>query len=290
LLKPIRALVVLAFVLSLAACGGDDPSESAHKELTGAAAALRKAKTATVHFDAKLYNTTGNDAAQWAGTSKVKYGDPDATDTEFSRASVDVPNLAFKPGQPLSEQHDLDLREISVGQVRYQRSSKLRLPAGKTWVKLAEGSDLQFNARVANPDLVVDPHPYLKILEGVSASFALTSDTRRTETLDGAETRIYQADCELGSEDCGDAALPTALRTMFPGKNTLSMKVWLDNDGRPRKLVVEADLDSGASDVALGGNKFYKLKATMTFTGFGGPVTISEPPASQTTTDYTVVL
>lgn len=291
-MKATRALLAVALILAAGACG-DDAGESARKAVTGAAGALRDAKTATVHFDVKLLSPNLTDVAQWAGTSKVKYGDPDVSDTEYSRASVVVPTLQPRPGQPLSSTYDIDLREISIGPVRYQKSSKLRLAAGKSWVKLPEGSYVHYGTDKANPDLVViDPQRYLKMLANLSTGLAYSGDTGKTETVDGAQTRVYRIDCTLGrSGGCDTGPLPAVFVSTFSGTDSrLSLTLWLDTDGRLRKLAVDGDLDAGPNSVTGEQKTIYKLTATMTLTDFGKPVEVAEPPADQTTTEHELAL
>jgi hypothetical protein len=288
--KAPRALVVLTLLLPAGACG--DGTDSARKSLTGAAGALRKAKTATINFDVELLSPLSTELSSWAGTRKVKYGEPDVSDTEFSTASVVVPILQPRPGQPVSESHDLDLREISVGPVRYQRSKKLRLDAGKSWVKSEQGQYVEYGVKMANPDLVViDPEQYLKLVEDWSKGLAYLADTQKTETLHGVQTRVYSIECTFGSSDsCDYTKLPPLLTSTFSGTgNTLNMKLWLDDDDRPRKLVVDANLDAGPNAVT-GQESIHELRSTMTLTDFGKPVEVTEPAADQTTTHYEVAL
>lgn len=289
-MKALRALVVATLILPAGACGNG--TDSAQKALTGAAGALRKAKSATIHFDVELTSPLSTELASWAGTRKVKYGKPDVAETEFSTASVEVPVLQPRPGQPLSESYDLDLREISVGPVRYQQSKKLRLDAGKAWVRSEEGRYVEYGVKMANPDLVVlDPEQYLALVDGWSEGLAYLADTKKTETLDGVQTRVYTIECTFGSSgSCDYTKLPPLLTSTFSGTgNTLNMKLWLDGDGRPRKLVVDADLDAGPN-AATGQESIHKLRSTMTLTDFGKPVEVTEPPADQTTTHYEVAL
>jgi hypothetical protein len=289
-LKALRALVVLTVLLSAGACGNG--TDSARKSLTGAAGALRKAKTATIHFDVELLSPLSTEIAIWAGTRQVKYGKPDVSATDFSAANVQVPVRQPRPGQPLSEDYDLDLREISVGPVRYQQSTRLRLDAGRSWVRSEEGQYVEYGVKMANPDLVVlNPEQYLALVEGWSEGLAYLADTKKTETLDGVRARVYTVECTFGaSGSCDYTKLPPLLTSTFSGPgSTLNMKLWLDDDDRPRKLVVRANLDAGPN-AATGQESIHELRTTMTLSDFGKPVEVTEPPADQTTPHYEVAL
>lgn len=283
---------VVGALLAFASGCGEEPSEIAHKEVTGAAAALRAAGTAAVRFDMALVNLEGDgDEASWKGTSRVRYGDQPAAETEFTSFDstvFDIPTSGPNVGLATTQTHQIDLREITVGETRYHRSSKLSTPRGKPWVKLTKGQYALYGTTMANPDSgALDPQTYLDLLAGLDTAATAGTMTDDRETVDGVQTRRYQLVCTLGEGPCASASLGVKLQDLFPGAgNTFELQFWLDDEGRPRKLDVEAHLERRSTSKAA----LYQLRGTLSLSEFGRPVAVAEPPDAEVTTEYRLAL
>jgi hypothetical protein len=273
--RAVRRLVLCLSVLVLLAgggCQGRESPEAAQAALTGAAAKLRAAGSATVRFEVVLRNTSGPDSVRWRGTTRFRYGDKPASATEFTDFSL--------------RSTKVELRTITVGPVRYHRTPRLRTPPGKPWVRIDPGESVAYGPRVADPDLgLIDPLAYLGVLENIPRSTALLARTERTQTIDGRPARAFSVSCGLGSEDCPASDLGQA-RRVFSGDNAISMTFWLDDENRPRLLEGAADLDTGSS--ALGGRAFYRATVRIEIADLGGPVAIAEPAPDEVTTEITM--
>jgi hypothetical protein len=278
-----------AFGAATGACDRQDPGAEAHRRLAGAEAALRAAGTATVHFDVALDDAAGYDSVHWAGTSRMGYGTPAVTSTEFSTASAVQPDVGA--GGLTTVTHTVRLRELIVDADRYHSADKLRTPNGQHWVHLPAGNYVSYGPQVANPDLgPLDPMVYLGLLANTTLAQAVLGDTGREERIDGVAAHRYHIACTLGHEGCPATALPPVFTAMFAGACNVEIDVWLDGDGRPRKLEASGDLDTGRTVAAGGGTIYYTLRTSMTFSDFGTPVDAAAPPADDVTTTYTLRL
>ena len=132
----IRAVSVLVVpvLLMTGACDSADPLEAARRKMTGVLAALRATGTATVHFDVSVREVSAQgEWADWKGTSRTRYAEQDVTETDGG-GTVGILNV--RPGLviPSAEGHSVDLREITVGKVRYHQSP------GSGWHRARNGS------------------------------------------------------------------------------------------------------------------------------------------------------
>jgi hypothetical protein len=272
--RTMRRVMLWVSMLCLLVSGGcvaRDPFEAPHRAVAGAGPALRKAGTATVRFDASLNSTVGPERVLWRGTTRSRYGENPASATEFTEFTVG------------SSSTRVDLQTITVGDTRYHRTSRLRTPKGRPWVRLEPGRWLSYGTRAADPDLgLVDPEAYLRVLEGIPQSAALLAETDREDKIGGVRVRGYRLVCSLGSKTCPHSELGQA-RRVFPGTHQIAMTFWLDDDGRPWRLEGTAELDAGPSE--LGNSIFYRLKVTMDLGDFGRPIEIAEPAAAEVTTE-----
>jgi hypothetical protein len=267
-------------VLAVTACSAPDPLEEAQEQVNGAGAALRQAGSATIQFDVTITADPGTAWVAWEGTTRARYGDPVATDTEFTSVKVVRPSVGGSSSDLVS------LREVVIGDTRYHYSEDLTTVRGKPWVKLAEGESLQYGLDVADPDLgLTDAQLWLGMLERVDAAAAVTAQTKREENIDGVQTRMYNLTCNLG-EECTNNDLPARFNQLFPGDKPMRIAFWLDDEGRPRKLELDGFLGNTVDGTTQRG---YNLRGVMTFTGFGEQVEVTQPPADQVTTEPPVL-
>jgi hypothetical protein len=265
-----RALAGLALLATLAgatACTGEtEPVADVHAAIVGAGTALDAAGSATVHFDVTLANQSGRDSVTWTGVRRSTFGDGAASDIEFTAFTV------TRPASPAPR--TVNLREIVIAGVRYHRSDSL-ITLGPPWVRVPDGDAIRYGSLIADPDLgLLDVRALLATVERVDESLAADAGTGRADTIDGTDVRLIQVSCGLG-RDCDAAALPESFRRLFPGDNRLVLGLWLDEQNRPRRLEISADLDTGR--VAGDARVRYSWTATMTIGALGAPVTVTAP-------------
>lgn len=285
------AAATASALLPLAGCGlpTDDPYEERHATVTGVRQAVHGAGSVTVEFDVSLGPLHSRNGAHWEGTARLRYGDQPASEIEYSSFSV------RDPADPtaLGALRLIDLHEITEGtlrleSVRYHRSEVLEAPADRPWVRLDPGHHLEYGPSIANPDLgVVDPEWYLALLASVDAATAYLSATDRQEEIDGVTTDVYRISCTLASTGCPYPDGDDPLLRMFPDYNPVNLTVWVDGDGRPRRLEADLEFHVESSGGPLGGSGYaYSAEATMSFRGYGEPVDISPPPPADQISEW----
>lgn len=156
-----------------------------------------------------------------------------------------------------------------------------RLSHGKRWVSVdlaelsahGDGSFQQFLT-----DSPTDPTTVLGFLRGAGST--VTRDGH--DTVAGVPTTHYTVTLNLDQAAQGQSE--TTQRSLHElehqlGSNTLPAQVWIDDQGRVRRIMVHENL-KGTADSAQHGN--VTVDVTATLSDFGAPVTITPPPADQT--------
>jgi hypothetical protein len=158
-----------------------------------------------------------------------------------------------------------------------------KLPEGKTWIEL----DLTKAASAAGINLSqlssldqTDPDQFLEYLRASSGDVS----TVGSETLDGVPTTHYRATLQLSSildrlPSSEQAAAKTALEKLG-GVSGIPVDVWVDGQGRVRRIQMSIDIGSPAGGVAgtAGGSS---NTITIDFTSYGPIPPIVPPPASE---------
>lgn len=285
------AVATASALLPLAGCGlsADDPNAERHAAVTGVRQAVHDTGSVTVDFEVSLGPLNSRDGAHWEGTVRQRYGDRPASEIEYASFSV---RGAADPTAP-GALRVIDLHEIALGtvrreSVRYHRSETLQAPADRPWVRLEPGEHLAYGPAIADPDLgVVDPEWYLALLASVDAATAYLSATDRREEIDGVTTDVYRISCALASEGCPYPDHDDPLRRMFPDYNPVTVTVWVDGEGRPRRLAADLEFHVEGSGGPLGGSGYaYRAQATMSFRDFGEPVDIPPPPPEDDVSEW----
>lgn len=267
LVRRLAPWVVAPALVTAGGCVAEptDPVAASHATLTGASSALREAGSATALFEVELAAPSGATLVRWQGTTRSRYGDQPASETEFAEFVVSEPGAGSRR---------IDVRQVAVGSVRYYRSPELDTPPGRPWAQLADGDYLTFGSDLANPNLgLADPHWYLELLTTVPPAAAFLADQDLEEEVDGVTAHRWSLFCQLPGEDCRYPDQTDPVARLFPGSHPAEITVWLDDAGRPIRLAATVHL-SGVNDA---------LTATMMFTGFGEPVEIVPPPPDQVT-------
>ena len=254
-----RALVVAAFVgpVLLAGCGiggsGSTPQEVVQQSYAKTVAA----GTARVQFQASVSGAT-----QAAITGN---GELDLAHQGFDMSTT-VQGLA----QPL--------RTVGTGSHSYLNMPILtsRIPGGKPWLLIDPERLRQSSNPVAQQlaDTAQSPISQFAIVQGAGA------DTRvvGSEQVNGAEATHYTSTLDL-NKAVGSTPDPAAKASLkaYAAKIgwTVPADLWIDKQGRLAKLVLR-NIHAGG---ATGGPS---ASVSLTFSGFGQPVSISAPPADQT--------
>lgn len=177
---------------------------------------------------------------------------------------------------------NIDMEMLMLGNVMYMKMPML--PTGGKWMEL----DLAELSKAGNVDLEAltqlqqnDPKQALTYLQGVS------DDVKKegTETVRGAETTKYTGTLDMSKaasaqkDERARKAIESVVKQM--GATKIPMTVWIDAEGRMRKMVQTIDLSNATGEGMQG------LSGTMTTTfemfDFGVALDVKAPPADQVT-------
>jgi hypothetical protein len=174
-----------------------------------------------------------------------------------------------------------------VGGVLYEHMPSAliqRISGGKPWISLNIGAmSAQGNGSISQlmADSPADPTTVLAYLRGAGDQVTVIGP----DTVDGTPTTHYTVSINLDkSVTSQNAQAQTAVHVLEQqlGSHTLPAQVWLDTQGRLRKLTIDATM-RGAASTSTPSNGNIKFQFTATLSDFGVPVHVTAPPASQTT-------
>ena len=275
LLWLVALLTLLAFGLSLAACGddADDPGTQAASLTPQRLALVADRTTATDGVRMSLEQTM-----TVAGQGSIPMSAEGRFDTKRQRGdmtmSMDTSSLAGG-GEAVQQ------RMIFDGLTLYMSSPILQqiLPAGKRWTKL----DLGAFGKHAGLDLGAlmsqgasqDPTQVLAYLKAASGDVSRVG----SEAVRGVPTTHYKATIDFRKmPDSAPADQRAAVRRSIEqlielsGASTAPIEVWIDEDGLARRLLTTTTTGTAAQRV--------KLRQRIDLYDFGTKVDVTIPPAS----------
>jgi hypothetical protein len=161
-----------------------------------------------------------------------------------------------------------------------------RLSNGKPWIaldvgKLSQQGDGSLQQLIT--DSPADPSTVLGYLRGAGAQVS----TVGPDTVDGESTTHYNVTLDLDKAAQGqNTQTQAATRALEQelGTHTLPAQVWIDQQGRLRRISLQETLSGAAlpsTSAKPTGNISFRFTAVLT--DFGVPVTVTAPPANQTT-------
>jgi hypothetical protein len=194
-------------------------------------------------------------------------------------------SMAMSIQDPDSGQR-IEIQMVFAGLVIYERlPSELasQLPGGKAWIKL----DLEALGSMTGVDLgsladasSSDPTQALQFLEGASGEVTKVG----TDTIRGDATTHYRATLDLEKAAEG---LSADARTAYEqavkglGTTTLPADVWIDTEGRLRRM--EYALDESAFGASAAPGALDTVRFAMELYDFGVPVSVETPDPSEVT-------
>jgi hypothetical protein len=273
------AIVGLAGILELAACGGSGGAPSTHghgKPALGGTGAGSKAVSAA-------YSATTKER-----TAKARFAVQAHQGSGGSQANIHVRGSGVLDFAHKDERLKLQTPAGGTAQVRRVGSSlyeKLpaqargQIPGHKPWIKLDLNklTKKQYGATLAQlrAGSANDPAQILGYLRGVSPKVRKVGTT----AIRGTKTTHYKASVDLdkaAARKGPDAQQATKKLEQKIGTHTLPVQVWLDQQGRVRQVRM-------ALPIPTDGSGSSKVSVTTDLYDYGTPVNIKAPPASQTT-------
>jgi hypothetical protein len=263
LLVPIAVLVA---AIMLAGCGA-----SAEEVLKAASEKTTAAGSSRVALDVRVAGDSAAKAAALTGSGVFDYAN--------RKGSLDlrVP-LGGAAAQPAKIESIIDK---DVVYQKYPRQLSAQLAAGKPWLKIDLGVLNRVGAgAIASGQQPNDPTQALNVLKGVSGEVREVGK----EKLRDAQTTHYAAtlDLEKAAEGAGNnkATIENLMEQI--GSKSLPADVWIDGEGRLRKLRYEMTV-GGARATTQAGASATKVTTTIELFDFGTEVTAKPPPADQVT-------
>ena len=259
--------LVLVPLLALAACGDDSsPGGSAKREAMKPFDVVRLAGEATSESEsARMAMTMSFGGVTMNGTGVTGF-DPKKPEVDFTM-SMDM------------GAESVEIRMIMLGQMMYMKMPE-GAGAATPWVSLdidalskKSGVDLGALQQMSN----ADPTATLAYLEGAS------DDVKEVgkEEVRGEPTTKYTATLDLSkaASSVEDARAKKAVQDAVKqlGVSTLPVTIWIDDEGRMRKMVQSIDL-SKIPGAPAGGEP---MTITMELYEFGVDLDVTAPPADQ---------
>lgn len=272
-MRKLAAVVGLVALLGATGCGGDSGSRGGTSGGGDGAAALQVLQAASER-------TTETGSSRVALDVDV----PQRLGGAGSGVSIDgegVVDFEAKTSQltlTVPAAGKLEVRQI--GDVVYTKVPEAfaAQTGGKTWIKI-DGATAQQSGL---SDLVGggnDPAQSLEYLRGVTGDVEEVG----TETVRGEQTTRYRATVDLRK---AAGAVPEDRRKAFEasiqqlGTADVPVEVWVDEDGRTRRVVTSIPVSAGSTSPApsAAGDD---VKVTVEFFEFGVDVDVQAPPAAE---------
>jgi hypothetical protein len=240
------------------------PAGSPHDVLVAAATAtgsgtVHAELTATVNGSPSF----GSDSGQsQVNTTVSMVGDFDLADRDASM-SITIP--------PIDGSQATAAQLRLIGQTAYVQAPGLAsVTGGKPWISLdAKSFQRALGSDTSNPFSGVVSGDPTKILALLAEAGVPVTEVGPS-SVDGVPTTEYQATVDLAG--AAGASAGSALGSQIAhslGLGSIPVSVWIDDQGRVRKLTTDFSV--------LG----VHLDVSMNLSRFGEPVTVSPPPADQ---------
>jgi hypothetical protein len=258
-------LAVLMAAVLLAGCG-----QSAEEVLQAASANTTAAGSSRVVLDVKVAGDSAAKTVSLTGTGAFDYAK--------RKGTLDLSVPLSGPDAPPAK-----IQSIIDGDVVYQkypRQLSAQLAAGKPWLKIDLALLNRVGAGGATSGQPNDPTQALNFLKGVTGKV----DEVGKEKVRDAQTTHYSAtlDLEKAATDAGKNKDTITNLIEQTGSKTIPADVWIDEDGRLRKMRYELTM-KGSSSTTQAGAAATKVTTTIELYEFGIAVQATLPPASQVT-------
>jgi hypothetical protein len=262
--------VAVVGLLGLSACGSASgtaasPPEAAGRPLSAVLSGVYRTTVATgsAQFELSITVKVGGRQITESGSGDVDWGTQDGN----LDLTVSLPGAS---GATTSER----LSEVISDGNEYVKSPTV-LGGGKTWIETSLGSGS------SGSSVGTDPAGYLALLESKATGLtdlgpATVGDTATTE---------YRA--EVDPTKVVAEASPAVRRLVaradaLAGVSTVPITLWVDGQGRARQLAEHVTTTPPAAS-PLSGSGPIETALTMTISGYGQPVSVVVPPASEVT-------
>jgi hypothetical protein len=275
-LAAVLAFVVVFDIVRGDSGGGGFDEDARHRGelLVNAGEKLRAAGTASVAFQADLRTDIGTGKVAWTGTSRLSYAGTPRSETEYTEVKSDA-------GATVRAR-----RVIDDGDAYY--TSPSFVPADRRpWITPSRTA-MFWPDPLSDPELGLPDYPtWQAVIGGIPLDRAIAARTEDLDDLEGAPYE-YRFVCTDNSDEGCVTSFGTALDQYFNVVPIVDLAIWLDEEGRPRRVSVKSTLE-WRSELARAGEAqppyrtgVYEFGGRFDLSGFGStPVTAEAPPAGQ---------
>jgi hypothetical protein len=259
-LSAFACAAVSALVLSGCSSGGTTSTTNTDlARLVADSATKSTATTARLTIDVNV-SQPGSQSVDITGSGQFDYANHTGLITET------IPSVSGNPGGTV------EIREI--GQTVYVKVPNPPDPS-TPWVK----TDAKTFGSENGSSGTSDPSQFLSYLRG--ASSGITDEG--TDTVRGTETRKLKADLDLhkaAAKLSADQRQAVEQAIQQLGTSTIPAEVWIDDQGRLRKMTFSLQLKSGGQG-STSAPKSAEFSLTLELFDYGAPVHVIAPPSSQ---------
>lgn len=276
--RAIAAVAVGLGVATIAACGGGAKRAPRPVASPQSIAAIRDAPAKTVAARTSRVSFTVTMTGVPGAGGPLNVTGNGAFDYDARKGSLTY-SLPSVRGQSLGE-----IEAVSDGTTMYERfppALAQQFPEGKPWVKV----DLQQLSQTAGVDLNSlsqfqsgNPGQAFDYLKGAGDVTRIGPDRVRGDAVTHYKTTL---DLNQAASSGGQSSAAVQQATKLLGTSSFPADIWLDDQGRVRKMTYSIDL----SKSSLPSNAGNRPGGTMTYTleafDFGVTVSADPPPADQ---------
>ena len=164
-----------------------------------------------------------------------------------------------------------------IDRILYEKPPAGSIPASKPWIKvdLSGLAGARGEGSSGPAAFTGNPAQTLQYLKGASNSVTDAGE----DTIRGTKTKHYRLTVDLrkAAERMPAQQRVTFLQALkYFGSTTLPMDVWVDDQGRVRRMSLSMEMNLGTQGTA-------KIEETVDLFDFGVPVKVSPPPPSEIT-------
>ncbi len=163
-----------------------------------------------------------------------------------------------------------------VGPILYEKLPPGAIPGSKPWIKIDLSGVTGSQGGSSGPAAFTgNPAQTLQYLKGASNSVTDEGE----DTIRGTKTKHYRLTVDLrkAADRMPEQQRATFLQALkYFGSTTLPMDVWVDDQGRVRRMSLSMEMKLGTQGTA-------KIEETVDLFDFGVPVKVSPPPSSEIT-------
>jgi hypothetical protein len=270
-----RLAVALALGATMAPACNAELSPGA--TVAQAASETEGAGSARVVYDAAFQLSSVSGPVEMSGRGVFDYVN------HRGRMLFDMSDIMQQNGTPLDGADEVEM--IFQGSVLYMKVPFLTrsLADPRPWIKV----DLDRAAQEGRTDLAQitqlaqgDPTQMLRLLRGLTGTVRDVG----TQELHGAATTHYKMVLDLSKITGDDSAQTrTGAQTLIAraGSNRLPADIWIDGDGRMRKMTYGAALAQTSGEVTASTGDEDEMSVTMELYGFGVAVDFPTPSDDQ---------